>query len=147
MLAGELHAPGKIRLIDLPEPVLPPEPPAGCSGQIVFQPETTCLCGSDLPYFNGSDEWPIEVGHSLHEMIGRVVDTSGNRFRPGDRVLAVPVNQVGLFERFVVSEQRAISLVPEGADKGALERMETLLAGMQAGEPSAQLTPPSASLH
>jgi threonine dehydrogenase-like Zn-dependent dehydrogenase len=116
MLAGDIYAPGKIRLIDIPEPVLPPQPPDGCSGQIVFQPETTCLCGSDLPYFNGSDEWPIVQGHSLHEMIGTVTATNGRRWRVGERILAVPVKQCGLFERFVLDENRAITLdtsIPE----------------------------------
>lgn len=116
MLAGDMYAPGKIRLIEVPEPALPPSPPAGCGGQIVFQPETTCLCGSDLPYFGGSDEWPIEIGHSLHEMIGTVVATNGSRWRVGDRVLAVPERQQGLFERFVLDEGRAIDVdrrVPE----------------------------------
>lgn len=116
MLAGDMYAPGRIRLIDVPEPALPVEPPAGCSGQIIFQPETTCLCGSDLPYFNGSDEWPIEVGHSLHEMIGTVTATNGRRWKVGDRILAVPVMQQGLIERFVLDENRSISIdtaVPE----------------------------------
>lgn len=116
MLAGDMYAPGKIRLVELAEPGLEPMPPVGCSGQIIFQPETTCLCGSDLPYFNGSDEWPIEVGHSLHEMIGTVTATNGKRWKVGDRILAVPVMQQGLMERFVLDENRAITIdtsVPE----------------------------------
>jgi threonine dehydrogenase-like Zn-dependent dehydrogenase len=116
MLAGDMYAPGKIRLIEVPEPVLSQTPPDGVSGQIVFQPETTCLCGSDLPYFNGWDEWPIEVGHSLHEMIGTVTATNGRKWKVGDRVLAVPVMQQGLSERFVLDENRAITIatnVPE----------------------------------
>ncbi len=81
--------------------------------QIIFQPELACLCGSDLPFFDSDDEiapYPQQIGHSLHEMIGTVVDTSGQRFRPGDRVLAVPVFQRGFFERFALSEGRAIPL-------------------------------------
>ncbi|MDZ4687566.1 MAG: zinc-binding dehydrogenase [Planctomycetaceae bacterium] len=116
MLVGDIYAPGKIRLIDIPEPVLPPRPPEGCSGQIIFQPETTCLCGSDLPYFSGSDEWPVLQGHSLHEMIGTVTATNGQRWRIGERILAVPIKQWGLFERFVLDENRAITIdtsVPE----------------------------------
>ncbi|MFO0918763.1 MAG: zinc-binding dehydrogenase [Planctomycetaceae bacterium] len=110
MLAGDMHAPGKIRLVERPEPVLSPAPPVGCSGQIIFQPETTCLCGSDLPYFNGSDEWPIEIGHSLHEMIGTVTATNGKRWKVGVRILAVPVGQQGLQERFILDEARTISI-------------------------------------
>jgi threonine dehydrogenase-like Zn-dependent dehydrogenase len=109
VLAGLIDAPGSIRLVDFPEPKLE------ATGQIIFQPETTCLCGSDLPFFDGQAEWgpyPQKVGHSLHEMIGTVVESSGQRFRPGDRVLAVPLEQMGLFERFVVNEARAIPLDP-----------------------------------
>lgn len=120
MLAGDMYAPGKIRLVELPEPVLPPTPPPPVSGQIIFQPETTCLCGSDLPYFNDSKEWPIEIGHSLHEMIGTVVATNGQRWRVGDRVLAVPVMQRGLMERFVLDENRAIAVDPSVPEEQAL---------------------------
>lgn len=116
MLCGDMYAPGKIRLIDVAEPVLPAAPPDDLSGQIIFQPETTCLCGSDLPFFQGSDEWSIETGHSLHEMIGTVTATNGTRWKAGDRVLAVPIMQVGLMERFVLDENRAITIdtsIPE----------------------------------
>lgn len=115
LLAGEIHAPRKVRLIEVPEPKL--EGP----GEIIFQVELACLCGSDLLYFeNDYPEFPPVVGHSLHEMTGTVVATSGTRFRPGDRVLTVPLNQEGLFERFRVSEQRAIPLDPRPPEAEAL---------------------------
>lgn len=115
MLAGQITAPHQIELVEIPEPTLT-EP-----GQILFQPELTCLCGSDLPYFDGQYRTePHQVGHSLHEMIGTVVDTTGTRFSRGERVLAVPVNQVGLFERFALSQERAIPLDPRPAQEHAL---------------------------
>jgi threonine dehydrogenase-like Zn-dependent dehydrogenase len=120
MLAGDMYAPGKIRLINIPEPTLADVPPDVISGQIIFQPETTCLCGSDLPYFNGWDEWPIEVGHSLHEMIGTVTATNGHKWTVGDRVLAVPVAQQGLFERYVLDENQAISIATNIPEEQAL---------------------------
>lgn len=120
MLTSEIYAPGKIRLIDVPEPVLSPAPPAGVSGQIIFQPETTCLCGSDLPYFNRWDEWPIEQGHSLHEMIGTVTATNGCKWKVGDRVLAVPVAQQGLSQRFILDENRAIEIATNIPEEEAL---------------------------
>ena len=113
MLISDLFAPGKIRLVDAPEPCLAPVPPDGVSGQIIFQPETACLCGSDVPYFEGSDEDRIELGHSLHEMIGSVTATNGSRWRVGDRVLAVPQNQQGLSERFVLDENRAVGIAAD----------------------------------
>ena len=75
MLAGQITKPCRIELIDIAESTLPEEP-----GQILFQPELACLCGSDLPYFDGQlSQEPHQIGHSLHEMIGTVIDTSGNR--------------------------------------------------------------------
>jgi len=116
MLAGQITKPGQIELLDIDEPTLPEEP-----GHIIFQPELTCLCGSDLPFFDGQlTSEPHQVGHSLHEMIGTVVDTNGDRFQTGERVLAVPINQVGLFERFALSELRAIPLDPRPEEAHAL---------------------------
>jgi len=111
LFAGYFPARHRIELVDASEPVLErasPEP--GQPGEIIFQPEIACLCGSDLPYFNAEHpEFTHRVvGHSLHEMTGTVVATNGKRFRPGDKVLAVPIDQRGFFERYIVSEARAI---------------------------------------
>ena len=116
MLAGQFTAPHRIDLVEVPEPRLTP----GGSGEIIFQPELTCLCGSDTPYFVWSGEWPIELGHSLHEMIGRVVATNGKRWKVGDRVLCMPVAQNGLWERYVVSEDRCVAIDPRVSDEEAV---------------------------
>jgi threonine dehydrogenase-like Zn-dependent dehydrogenase len=114
VLAGYFPERHKIDLIDVPEPTLSPRPADDSPGDILFQPEIACLCGSDLPYFNAEhpEFTTREVGHSLHEMVGRVLATNGKKFREGDLVLAVPVAQRGLYERFVVSEARAIPVDP-----------------------------------
>ncbi|MBI3862070.1 MAG: zinc-binding dehydrogenase [Planctomycetia bacterium] len=136
MLAGHFPAKHRVELIDVPEPVLDrasPEP--GQPGDIIFQPEISCLCGSDLPYFNA--EHPEfthrQIGHSLHEMTGTVVATNGKKFRPGDKVLAVPVNQQGLFERYVVSEARAIPVDPRLAKTRAFlaQPLGTVIFGIK----------------
>lgn len=116
MLAGSITTPHRIDLVDAPEPQLSDDRPR----EILFQPEIACLCGSDLPFFTMNGEWPVKLGHSLHEMIGSVVATNGRRFRPGDRVLAVPINQEGLFERFTLSEDRAIPVDPRVPEDHAL---------------------------
>jgi threonine dehydrogenase-like Zn-dependent dehydrogenase len=116
VLAGNIPARGKIELVDIPEATLDGEP-----GQILFEPHLGCLCGSDLPYFDSSHkEYPLPVGYSLHEMIGVVAATTGNRFKPGDRVLAVPIKQRGLYERYALSETRAIPLDPRKPPEQAL---------------------------
>ena len=114
MLAGQFTAPRKIELVEVPEPQLS----QSNSGQIIFQPEVTCLCGSDLPFFDPDFEgheipMPSLLGKSLHEMVGSVIATNGSKFKVGDRILAVPEDQLGMFERFVLSEDRAILLDPQ----------------------------------
>ena len=117
MLAGDIYAPGMIRLIDVPEPQLASD----STGEIIFKPELGCLCGSDLLYFDGHyPEFQPEVGHTLHELIGTVVASSGNRFSHGDHVLCVPDEQRGLFERFCVDENQAIPLDPRPPREQAL---------------------------
>lgn len=123
MLAGQFVSRRKVELVEIPEPVLPSasEQP----GQMIFQPEMTCLCGSDLPYFDADFEghpvpYPQPAGMSLHEMVGTVIATNGTRWKPGQRVLAVPLRQHGLFERFVTPEDRAIALAPGLSDEIAM---------------------------
>jgi threonine dehydrogenase-like Zn-dependent dehydrogenase len=117
LLAGRIVARGRIELIEMPEPELD----GRSSGEIIFQPERACLCGSDLPYFvEEHPEYPLAPGHSLHEMIGIVTASSGSRFHAGERVLAVPIDQQGLFARFRLGEERAIPLDPRAAPEHAL---------------------------
>jgi len=121
MLAGQFTSRRTIELVDVDEPALD----SSATGQIVFQPELTCLCGSDLPFFDGgfeghAVEYPQPPGMSLHEMVGTVVATNGAKWQPGTRVLAVPVGQRGFYERYVLSEDRACALDDRLADEIAL---------------------------
>ena len=80
--AGEIYAPRKIRIVDVEDQTLTP----GAQGEILFEPELACLCGSDLLYFEADyPEYQPQVGQSLHEMIGVVAETNGSRFQAGDR--------------------------------------------------------------
>ena len=109
MFAGLITAPRRIELVDTPLVTLPDSSDGG-GNQILFRPQLGCLCGSDLPFFEQTGEYTVELGHSLHEIIGTVVATNGCRFQEGDTVLAVPEDQRGMFEQFVVDEDRAIPL-------------------------------------
>jgi len=117
VLAAEIYGPRQIRLIEIDEPSLA----ASAAGDIIFQPELACLCGSDLLYFEADNEtYEPVIGHSLHEMIGTVVETNGEKFKSGDRVLCVPYRQEGLQERFIVTENQAIPVDPRPPEREAL---------------------------
>jgi threonine dehydrogenase-like Zn-dependent dehydrogenase len=128
MLAGQFVGCRDLRLVEVPEPHLADS--SILPGQIVFQPEMTCLCGSDLPFFDsGFEGHPIEypqpVGMSLHEMVGTVVATNGERWKPGSRVLAVPLGQQGLSER--LSDELAMLAQPFGTVVWALKKLPNMI--------------------
>jgi threonine dehydrogenase-like Zn-dependent dehydrogenase len=91
MRAGQITALGRIELVDAGRQR------ALADGEVIVAPETGCLCGSDIPYFNEAQErYPLDVGLSLHEIVGRVIDSSSPMFQAGDRVLAMPLGLRGL---------------------------------------------------
>ena len=105
MLSSEIYAPGKIRLIDVPEPE-----PAKPSGQILFQPEMGCLCGSDIPFFLKEPHYDPRPGHSLHEVVGRILDSSGTSHRLGELAMTKVPDQLGVRERIWMDENEAFPL-------------------------------------
>ncbi|MBC8352616.1 MAG: zinc-binding dehydrogenase [Planctomycetes bacterium] len=123
-----MYEPRKVKLVDVPEQSLEGE------GEILFQPELACLCGSDLLYFEGDyhEHMPV-IGQSLHEMIGRVVETTGSKFNVGDRVLCVPTEHFGFYERFRVTEKQAIPLDARPPEDQALlaQPLGTVLFGLK----------------
>ena len=66
-------------------------------------------------------------------MIGRVVETNGEKFAVGDRVLCVPIEHFGFYERFPVSEARAIPVDPRPPEDQALlaQPLGTVLYGLK----------------
>ena len=56
MFAAQITGPSRIEIVDVPEPALADA--ASGTKQILFQPELTCLCGSDIPFFLRGDEQP-----------------------------------------------------------------------------------------
>jgi len=70
VLAGHIYSPRKIKLIDVPDLPLDNKAAKNGDGQILFQPELACLCGSDLLFFEGDyPEYQSEVGQSLRSSV------------------------------------------------------------------------------
>src|SRR3954470_10268050 len=105
MQAAQITARGKIGLVTAPDPdVLAP-------GHVVVTAETGCLCGSDIPFFSEAQtSYPLVVGLSLHEIIGRVTASASPMFTTGDRVLAMPRGLVGCAEQLRLADDRLVPI-------------------------------------
>jgi threonine dehydrogenase-like Zn-dependent dehydrogenase len=129
MRAGQITGRGRIELVDVNRG----RPLA--DGEVIVALETGCLCGSDIPYFSEAQErYPLPVGLSLHEIVGRVIDSSGSTFRVGDRVLAMPLGLRGLFEHLTIADDRLVLLDPELTNDQAVlaQPMATVLSALSA---------------
>ena len=82
MRATTIHAPGDIRLSEVPDPTI--EEPTDAIVRVV----AGCICGSDLWPYRGEN--PIDAGSTIgHEAVGVIeeVGSEVHSFRPGDFVI------------------------------------------------------------
>jgi threonine dehydrogenase-like Zn-dependent dehydrogenase len=82
MRATTLHAPGDIRVSDVPDPTI------RVATDAIVQVTAGCICGSDLWPYRGEN--PIKPGRTIgHECVGIVqeVGSEVTSFRPGDFVI------------------------------------------------------------
>ena len=137
MKAAQIVGPRLAKVVDVDEPSLEG------SGRIKVRIERACLCGSDSPLFNydlnalieaadrdpsqplfvpfvdfeRGDPYPLEVGLSIHECLGTVIESTSDRFQEGDFVLALPDRHDGLVEYLCARDTRAISLPRDAVSK------------------------------
>jgi L-iditol 2-dehydrogenase len=128
VFAGQIAQRQRIRLIDTPEPSKP------ASEEVIVRLETGCLCGSDVALFvSGQPRYPLTVGLSLHELVGRVIDSRSARFRVGDRVVAYPPDLRGLVEYLKIREEQLVAIrsnIP-GAVAGLAQPLGTVLSALR----------------
>jgi threonine dehydrogenase-like Zn-dependent dehydrogenase len=105
MKAAQITARGRIQLVDVVDLHAPQ------SGEVIVRAETGCLCGSDMPFFSETQPaYPLRVGLSLHELVGRVTSSSSPAFRAGDRVLAMPLGLLGCAEQLRLGADRLVPI-------------------------------------
>jgi threonine dehydrogenase-like Zn-dependent dehydrogenase len=106
--AARLVEPRRFELVETDVPKLT------APDTVLVRVNRAVICGSDRPYFVGdAGQYPAAIGHSIHECVGTVEESTSPRFRPGDRVLAVPDGQRGLMECFAAPAERVVRL-PDG---------------------------------
>ncbi len=117
MKALQVVQPRSFESVEIPIPQLEASP----SGQILVHTAWLSMCGSDIPFFNGSkrhQSYPLAWGAHIHECVGEVVESSSDRFKVGDWVVAIPENDQGLAEFFVAKAFKAV-LLPDDLEERA----------------------------
>jgi threonine dehydrogenase-like Zn-dependent dehydrogenase len=116
MRSLQITRPRLIEIIDAPYPSLPGK------GWIIVRLIHALICGSDLPAFSGKYQvlnYPLQPGMFIHECTGEVAESTSNRFRPGDRVVAMPHECCGLSEYYPAPEDSAVR-IPDVFDNAEL---------------------------
>ena len=117
MKAGIVVDKEKIEVIEADEPDLQEYP----AGAIKIKTELSAICGSDIPRFVlDEDDYPGRLGTSIHEAIGTVTQSNSERFKVGDRVLALPRQIGGCSEFFVSHEDVTMPLLEHPSDEEML---------------------------
>jgi L-iditol 2-dehydrogenase len=92
-----------------------PDPADLIGGDVIVRLRVGGICGSDLPEARGlvpTRTPPSGLG-PLHEIVGDVVHTTGDRIRVGERVVGWVKDQHGLSE-YVIARERQLHVVPDG---------------------------------
>jgi len=127
MKAAQITARGRIALVDVEAPQNPRE------DEVIVTAETGCLCGSDIPFFSEPQPgYPLPIGLSLHEIIGRVTASTSSSFAVGDRVLAMPPGLLGCAEQLRLMDDRLVSIDDELSNEAAVisQPMATVLSAL-----------------
>ena len=128
MKAVQIVSPRTIEIVETEEPQLPSDG----NGFVKVRMLRGCLCGSDLPYFylnfdreperaksltgeleTGRDSYyPLLIGQSMHECVGRIVESNSDQIRVGALAIAGPPAMSGFREYFCTTEA-AVYPLPE----------------------------------
>lgn len=121
MKAAQYTAPGRIDLIEAPEPVVG-------EGTVLLRTEKVTICGSDLHFLHDSpvDKYPWKPGQSGHECVGVVEASTVPALPRGGRMLVLPP-EFDAFSEYQAVDPRHLIPLPDGL---ALERG---LLGQQLG--------------
>lgn len=104
--ALQMPASRSLQRVDVPMPSASDIQP----GEAVIRFEAATICGSDMPKWTGAEwkDYPTTPGFPLHECVGEVAVSNSPKLKVGDRVLAMPLNDLGLQEYFVTNDSQAL---------------------------------------
>ncbi len=138
MKASQIVGPRKVEIVKVAEPDI------DAIRNVKIEVELSCICGSDIPFFNidltgmqhlapearalesrvlefeREEMYPLKPGLSLHECVGTVVESTSDRIREGQFVLAKPDLQIGYLEYFSVPHDHVLPLPRNSVEKGEI---------------------------
>ena len=109
MKVGQIVAPRQIEIVDIEQPNLADYP----DGTVMIKTVHSAICGTDMPSFvleHPAESYPLGPGLSIHEAIGIVTESTSDKFKAGDEVLALPRYVGGLSEYFLSDESVTLPL-------------------------------------
>ena len=141
MKSVHVIGPGKVEVVDGPEPTL-------SADQVMLRPITATLASDDVRrvYDGAADFYPLPVGASAHELVGRVVEAKytarqWREFQPGEEVAFYGAQPIGLAETVVVPHSTVYWLPPaEDPDLQAVPTARSLGKVIEACNTFPQLT-------
>ena len=119
------------------EPKEIPVPQLQAEGEtrVLVRTAWVSMCGSDIPFFTGNKRYrsyPLAPGAPIHECVGEVVESTSEKFRPGQTVLSIPEGDQGLAECFMAHASKTIVLNPNMEDPGTACIIQPLSTVMNA---------------
>jgi threonine dehydrogenase-like Zn-dependent dehydrogenase len=87
------------------------------AGEVLVKMEYFSVCGSDLRMYDRAfpeEEYPLRLGAPCHENVGIVQESRDDRFKPGQRVIALQSG--GLLEYAAVPARNAVPVPEDGLD-------------------------------
>lgn len=131
MHALQVVKPRSMNRIQIPIPRLPSD----VKDTVLIRNAWALTCGSDVAFFSGNkrfQSFPLAPGAPIHECTGEIVESTSKLFQPGDRVLAIPEENLGLAEYFLAKTAKTIILNPDIEDLGTACIIQPLSTVMNA---------------
>ena len=114
MRAARINGPKQFEIIDVDIPAIGNE-------QCLIKLECWSVCGSDIRHFYDpvfpEERYPLGVGSPCHEAAGTVIESRSDKFKVGQRVIALPnFDGTGAMVEYLSTDSGRMVAVPEMGD-------------------------------
>jgi len=132
MKALQVTQPGSFQTVQVPNLDINLNGP----NYLIVKTSYAMMCGSDIPFFCGRKPnlpYPLRPGFPAHECVGEVIQSTSRDFEPGDWVVAMPEDSLGLAEYFLAPVEKAVLLSDSISGQAAsclIQPLSTVINGV-----------------